>query len=159
MKKYQLRESVQPDHLDQHTESKLPATAFATFRVSSEAPVHVQSGSSLKSGVAVQRAPAEGALSIPSGAFTRSGESGDSKIHWPGGNSGVTLGFGYDLGSCTEASSQKDLLDAGMSKPQVEKVIKGAGLKGKKAQAFVTRERENIGNISESVRENLFTLI
>ena len=59
------------------------------------------------------------------------------KPHVPGRWSGVTLGRGYDIGQKLQKQVVKDLVKAGISKTQAEKIAKGAGLKGQKAKNFV----------------------
>lgn len=65
-------------------------------------------------------------------------------LHWPGGDSGVTLGPGYDMKGRTKEKIFADLTAIGISKDIAEKVSEAKGLKGKQAEAFV---KANVGLI------------
>ena len=57
------------------------------------------------------------------------------KVHWPGDNSGVTIGRGYDLGQ--RPSPQTDLLSAGIAEPLYSWLIGAKGLKGQAAKSYM----------------------
>lgn len=77
--------------------------------------------------------------------------------HWPGGNSGVTIGRGYDMGSRTTAGVYSDLVDAGVPADVANQYAAGAGLKGSKAGTWVTNNRDGIPDISPEAQNNLFS--
>jgi hypothetical protein len=62
---------------------------------------------------------------------------------WPGGASGVTVGFGYDLGFNTAAQIRSDWGDR-LPKPMVDAMVSVSGLKGSKASAALSRVRGSI---------------
>lgn len=79
------------------------------------------------------------------------------KIHWPGNSgSGVTIGRGYDLGSRPKFEVLGTLLCVGLGKERAEKLALGAGLKGRQADDFVRKNKDNIGEITESEQKQLF---
>lgn len=64
-------------------------------------------------------------------------EGCDLSPNWPGGESGVTYGYGYDLGYNSKETIKKDW--AGLvSKEVLDFMISVAGLKGQAAKAKVT---------------------
>ena len=108
---------------------------------------------------ATETAPAAEVVSIQRGALTAAGEGSDAQtkfIHWPHtAASGVTLGKGYDIGSRSASQVVADLVAAGMSETQATAISAGAGLKGDAAGAFVTNNRDAIGEIAKSVQISL----
>lgn len=77
--------------------------------------------------------------------------------HWPGGNSGVTIGRGYDMGSRTSASVFSDLTAAGVPANVAEQYSAGAGLKGSSAGTWVTNNRDGIAQITPEQQNSLFS--
>lgn len=77
----------------------------------------------------------------------------------PGGNSGITIGRGYDMGSRTAKSVKNDLTAAGFDPASIDLLAGGAGLKGSNATKYL-----NDNNLRTSVcitplqQENLFTI-
>jgi hypothetical protein len=61
-------------------------------------------------------------------------------MHWPGGDSGVTLGRGYDMGQRTRLQIISELRHAGMSVEDATFFGQAAGLRGEAAARF-TRAR------------------
>ena len=59
------------------------------------------------------------------------------KPHVPGGNSGITIGRGYDMGQKSIKEVITDLLQAGVSKLFASMLAKGAGLQGQSATDFL----------------------
>ena len=59
-----------------------------------------------------------------------------ARLHWPGGNSGVTLGPGYDMKDRSAASVQADLVQIGVDAASANTAAQGAGLKGEEAEDF-----------------------
>jgi hypothetical protein len=101
-------------------------------------------------------------LSINSGQMSAEAENAnlsESKIHWPEtAESGVTIGFGYDIGARSQAQVKMHLTQAGMDASTVQKIIPGAGLQGSFAENFVEENADDIGNISAAILQNLFTI-
>lgn len=56
-----------------------------------------------------------------------------TKACWPGGNSGVTIGIGYDLGYATKSRVKADLQGL-VSDDTLDQLVKAAGAKGVKAK-------------------------
>lgn len=75
--------------------------------------------------------------------------------HWPGGNSGVTLGFGYDLGGRTAAEVLADLQASGLEAAAAEAMAGAAGRTGDKAREWVARHAGAV-RLTLSQREALF---
>jgi hypothetical protein len=77
-------------------------------------------------------------------------------LHWPGGDSGVTLGRGYDMKFRTENRVVNDLVSAGLDQDAARDFAQGAGLSGQEAKVFVTNNRITLGAIDPSVQKALF---
>ncbi|WP_326508870.1 bacteriophage T4 gp5 trimerisation domain-containing protein [Noviherbaspirillum album] len=73
--------------------------------------------------------------------------------HWPGGNSGVTLGRGYDMKMRTPESVYRDLTNAGMSPERAAALAKGALLQGEAAKKFALQARSSLDEISRACYE------
>ncbi|AXF77794.1 hypothetical protein LU604_25275 [Erwinia tracheiphila] len=87
------------------------------------------------------------------------------KIHWPGNsslcsknNSGVTIGRGFDLGDRSKIDSLMILKRAGVDSKKAEMISEGARLKGCSAYNFVIKNRDIIGEITESQQLHLFEI-
>ena len=78
------------------------------------------------------------------------------QLHWPGGESGITIGRGYDMRYRTRASVLTDLLVSGMKKEVAERFADGAGLSHQNAKAFVDQHRHEYGEISRRLQRRLF---
>ncbi|EOS93558.1 pesticin C-terminus-like muramidase [Erwinia tracheiphila] len=85
------------------------------------------------------------------------------EIHWPGiihycykDNSGVTIGRGYDLGRRSKGEVFHAMLSSGITKKQAEKISEGAGLTGCTASDFVKKNKDDIGEITETQQLILF---
>ncbi|MFZ6765083.1 conjugal transfer protein TraG N-terminal domain-containing protein [Pseudoroseomonas sp. WGS1072] len=66
---------------------------------------------------------------------------GSGRLHWPEGNSGVTIGPGYDMGSRSASEIREDLRSVGVSPAVAQQISAAAGLQGPAAQAFVEQNR------------------
>lgn len=70
----------------------------------------------------------------------------DARLHrptWPGGASGVTVGFGYDVGYNTKAQIARDW--KGVASPsEISALQSVAGLKGSRARYAVSRVRNRV---------------
>ena len=81
-------------------------------------------------------------------------------IHWPGNDmSGVTIGRGYDMGGRDKEEIYQDLVSSGVSVEKADKIMRAAGLVGKKAQEFVEKNRNDIGEISMREQIALFNRV
>ena len=77
-------------------------------------------------------------------------------ISWPGGHSGVTLGRGYDMGQRTQLQVARELMAAGMRRPDAIRLAAGAGLRGRAAELFVKNRETTAPIIDLSVQQRLF---
>jgi Bacterial toxin homologue of phage lysozyme, C-term len=78
------------------------------------------------------------------------------QIQWAGGNSGVTIGRGFDEGSRTPKQATADLVGAGIPLTQAKEIAKGAGLRGVAAKDFVRKNLDDIGTITPQQQQQLF---
>jgi hypothetical protein len=78
-------------------------------------------------------------------------------LHWPGGNSGVTIGIGYDMKMRSKTEVYNDLINAGMDEELADTISDGAELKGEAAENFV-KNNEDI-TINDNIILNLFPVI
>jgi len=104
-------------------------------------------------------------LTVPRGQLTFDLEgTGDASltIHWPKiGNSGVTIGRGYDIGQRSSREAViADLTAAGIPSGNAEKLARAAGLKGSAAKDFVQEyEHETWASITRKQQWQLFNNI
>lgn len=77
-------------------------------------------------------------------------------LQWPGGNSGVTLGRGYDMGSRSRGEVFATLRRAGIEEYQAVICSKAAGLKGNQAKQFVAVFGPMVGEITHQQQISLF---
>jgi hypothetical protein len=106
-------------------------------------------------------------LFVPLGQFTFNVEGKDNSaipstysrhIYWPGGDSGVTLGRGYDMGRRTRCAVYEDLINACIAPDQAATISAGAGLHGPPAQQFVNEHKASIGDITREQQQALFNI-
>jgi GH24 family phage-related lysozyme (muramidase) len=64
------------------------------------------------------------------------------KLHWPKGNSGVTLGPGYDMKHRTKEEVEADLLAIDVPPAVAKAAAAGAGLRGEEAKQFCADNKE-----------------
>lgn len=64
--------------------------------------------------------------------------------HWGGGNSGVTLGPGYDMSGRTREGVQADLLRIGLPRDLAMTLAAGAGRRGSDAREFAAEHRDAV---------------
>ncbi|WP_240313727.1 pesticin C-terminus-like muramidase, partial [Vibrio cholerae] len=89
-------------------------------------------------------------LTVPKGQLTFDAEGNDVEgdlyfsrvIHWPGNNSGITIGRGYDLGQQERVLSE--LNDARVDPELVSWLVSAQGLKGNDAHDFYNQIPNNI---------------
>jgi uncharacterized protein (TIGR02594 family) len=104
-------------------------------------------------------------LKVKEGQVTFDAEGQDSGAyfsrvcHWPGGNSGVTIGRGYDLGSRTAKGVLANLKSAGITGAQATTLSTGAGLKGQAAGDWVKANKKSVGEISHDQQKLLFSQV
>jgi hypothetical protein len=78
-------------------------------------------------------------------------------ISWPKlGNSGVTIGRGYDMGFRTPQQVYRELTAAGMSEGAAQFLARGAGKRGRAAGQFVTAHKTEAPVMSLEVQKKLF---
>ena len=104
------------------------------------------------------------------GRLTRMAEIGgnenlQNKIHIPRtvggvvGNSGVTIGVGYDLGQRSEGEIRSDLRSAGVPEDVIQDLTKFAGKKGAEAaKAMETSPVNGVSVLTDSQADKLFAL-
>jgi hypothetical protein len=79
------------------------------------------------------------------------------KVHWPDtAASGVTLGAGYDMGGRTKAAVKADLIAAGVSADDADKLSDGAGKKGDAAKKWVEDNVATLPAITKDVAKKLY---
>lgn len=108
----------------------------------------------------LQRQEQDCDLGFTPGELTIQGEGAGPEtltIHWPGNAaSGVTIGYGYDLGQRTREGIRADLVRAGLPQNQIDILVRAQGVTGSAAGAFVRNNRAAFGNITEAQRVSLF---
>jgi uncharacterized protein (TIGR02594 family) len=103
-------------------------------------------------------------VTFTQGEITRRAEGTGPRtltIHWPHtANSGVTLGYGYDMGGRNRTGIITDLTNAGVSPANAAHLADAAGLRGNDARDFVTNHNtEPWATISDEQRTALFNQI
>lgn len=77
------------------------------------------------------------------------------KPYWPGGNSGVTIGIGYDLGYATASGVKRDLHGL-VSDSDMKLIVKAAGKKGASAKRICTNMKRTKFRFPYRAAEKLF---
>jgi hypothetical protein len=85
-----------------------------------------------------------------------SGRFFSRQITYPGGESGVTLGRGYDMGRRSAATIVRELSLAGVSEADAAMFSKAAGLRGQAAQHFVGANRGHFPTLGLEAQKKLF---
>lgn len=85
-----------------------------------------------------------------------SGRYATRAVHFPGGNSGVTIGRGYDMGRRSREQSSRDLRAAGVEADAARAISAGAGLRGEAARRFVSENREALEVLTAAQERKLF---
>lgn len=80
-------------------------------------------------------------------------------IHWPGGNSGVTIGRGYDMGQRTRLQVLSELRYAGVSEQDAVFLAGAAGVRGESAGRFVQASLGNSPVLSLPSQRRLFEVV
>ena len=73
--------------------------------------------------------------------FILSKEGDGPKLYFPGGDSGVTIGHGYDLKKRTRSEVESDLRQAGVGSADAATIAQGVGLKGSRADEFARNHK------------------
>lgn len=102
-------------------------------------------GTTTTPGTTTPAAPAPDPLRVPRGQAVFDAEGNDDpasryysrRPHVPDGNSGLTIGRGYDLRERTAASVIADLTAAGLTDAQARLYAGGVGLQGQRARDYV----------------------
>jgi hypothetical protein len=92
-------------------------------------------------------------------AFTKSSEGNPQNTkfaHSPGGASGVTLGYGYDLKHRTKKEVYKALIDAGVNEKDAKKLSDGVKLTNQDTKNFVSRNDIAKIALTEDQKNKLF---
>ena len=79
-------------------------------------------------------------------------------LHFPGGNSGVTLGPGYDMGGRSVEEITRDLTSVGVPADRAALAARAAGLKGSKAKEFAHAHNKLI-DLTEGQEQQLLRLV
>ena len=99
---------------------------------------------------------------VPQGqlTFDSEGKEGGAfhtrKAHWPGGNSGVTIGRGYDLGQHKAEQIAADMTASGIAEADAKKFALAAGKKGRAAKAFLATHTSDLPEITPEQQKSLF---
>lgn len=78
------------------------------------------------------------------------------RLHVPNGNSGLTLGRGYDCKQKKQSKLSKELVAAGVKAKYVSILKKSSGLKGNKARQFIIDNDLLDYEITPAVQKSLF---
>ena len=120
-----------------------------TFQLTTAEPVQRQ-----------EPCPADNDYGFTPGELTINGEgAGDETLHlhWPGNAaSGVTIGYGYDLGQRSAAEIRGHMEAAGLPANQVSILVNAAGVTGGAAGTFVQNNTAAFGSITEAQRVTIF---
>ncbi|UQY44256.1 peptidoglycan-binding protein [Mixta hanseatica] len=79
-------------------------------------------------------------------------------LHWHGGNSGVTLGRGFDMKLRSTGEIHSMLRQAGLEEHKAVICSRAAGLSGRAAQQFVTVFGPMVGEITHQQQIQLFEM-
>jgi RHS repeat-associated protein len=113
------------------------------------------------------RKPAPDFLQVDKGQLTFDSEGNDNpkspyysrKAHRPPGNSGITIGRGYDIGQHTKEKVVQDLTKAGIPEKDAKIFAEAAGKKGKKAQTYFDENKDSFPEITRKQQNNLFRTV
>jgi len=80
-------------------------------------------------------------------------------IHYPGGNSGVTIGRGFDVGQRGKKANISYMQSAGLSSSQVSLLASASGIKGSAAGDWVKKNKQKVGTITHDQQKKLFEFV
>jgi hypothetical protein len=86
-----------------------------------------------------------------------SGRYASRAIHFPGGNSGVTIGRGYDMRLRSREEIELDLKAVGVGADAARAISAGAGLRGDAARRFVRERRAELPALTPEQERRLFS--
>lgn len=119
-----------------------------------------------KEAVAAEAKPTDDdPFTVPKGQLTFDAEGAEGgkyhsrKAHWPGGESGVTIGRGYDMKLRKKDSIIADLTAAGVPEADCECLAKGAGKSGAAASSFVKEAEVSKVEITAEAQKALFSTV
>ena len=98
----------------------------------------------------------------PTGEYTyvvEGHEAETSILHFPGFESGVTIGKGYDMGSRESSEIYNDMIFIGMKREDALIVSQASRLRHEKAKDFVKEYKNKIAKIDKSQKIKLFQKI
>lgn len=81
------------------------------------------------------------------------------KLHVPSNDSGLTIGRGYDMKERKQSQIQSELVAAGVSLANAEKIAKAASLKGVDAKKFIVDNNLSDFEIDMAAQKKLFELV
>lgn len=115
--------------------------------------------------------PAEDPFKVPKGQITFDSEGLESpdptskshryhsrKPHVPTDSSGVTIGRGYDMKTKSKDKIISDLTKSGVDKKTAEKLAGAAGLSGKEAKDYITKNELDKIEITPKQQKELFAI-
>jgi len=102
-------------------------------------------------------------LKVPRGQLTFDVEGdGDETLipHWPGDNSGVTIGRGLDLGTTSLSKQQIEALLRNIEVPQrdIDLLLSATGKRGAEAQSYATEIKEKV-KITRMQQNQIFQIV
>lgn len=107
-------------------------------------------------------------LAVEQGQLTFDAEGNDDPnspyftrvIHYPPvGDSGVTLGRGYDFGNRTEDETRGHLTAAGFATDKITLLLGAVGKKGEQAAEYVRTNKDKVGVITHDQQRILFEIV
>ena len=81
-----------------------------------------------------------------------------NKLHWPKGESGVTLGPGYDMKLRTKNAIKADMMKLGLAERVASGIAEAAGKSGSDASKFA-KDNVNLVDLSEVQEKSLLKII
>ncbi len=81
-----------------------------------------------------------------------------NKLHWPNGESGVTLGPGYDMKLRSKDAIKADMILLGLAEPVAKGIAEAAGKSGPDAQKFA-QDNKTLVDLSETQEKSLMKII
>lgn len=117
--------------------------------------------------ISAQPIDMSGPLTVPRGQFTFNAEGSDNPhspyfsrvLCWPGKDSGVTIGRGYDMKMRSKDEVFNNIRQANIDSDIAKIMSGGSHLIGASAQHFVHKNREICGVITRTQQVNLFNNI
>ncbi len=110
----------------------------------------------------------EDPLQVNEGQITFDAEGNDDPnsrfftrtIHYPPvGDSGVTMGRGYDMGNRSQEEIRNHLQASGFDASKIAILVQAAGLKGNQAAQYVRNNKERVGVITHDQQKMLFQIV